>query len=396
MNSFLKNKASVLPYGFVFAVFLFFNTIFNGSTRTNNLLHLAILFIIFRLFADKALVQRIITDKTLVRGLLCAGAFMLYFTATNLWPNDNGHLASTFNHSLYLLFYITMTALVLSSGARQQVMALIVAGFTLVVSYLLISNFHVILNRGPVTVANPTAQNVIDLAGLASIGLILAITLFLETRNKLILPCMAILAFFILLTQSRGPVLALAISWLLCKGFPRLTRKNISIALIIVIISAVFIETTELGALLRLRVEDAYTQSFLRFSIWRHTAELISQHWLLGNGFDYELAFINYSGEHISTTHSLYFGTLLKGGVIGGILLLILLGYILRTAFKYHNQRVDCGAVLVVFSIVFYLTEGMFVIGNPAPEWYLFWFPIGYALSRSPATLKGGAKITGD
>ncbi len=44
--------------------------------------------------------------------------------------------------------------------------------------------------------------------------------------------------------------------------------------------------------------------------------EIADQPWL-GRGFGYELNFINYSGEHITTTHSVYLGSLLKGGIIG-------------------------------------------------------------------------------
>ncbi len=384
MISFPGSKRTFLPYTFIFTGFLFFNTIFNGSTKTNNLLHLAILFFIFHVIVNKKAVYDLRTNPVLIRGLLLVAAFLFYFTLSNLWSADPGNITATLTHSIYILFYITMTAMVLSSPDRKTILGLIILGFSVVFTWLLISNFQVILHRGPVTNHNPTAENVIDLSGLACIALILSISLYQETKNKLLFPCMVLFIFFILLTQSRGPFLSLIIAYVIGKGLPGLTRKNIAISLAIIILSVIFIETTELGTLIRLRAEEAYTQSFLRFSIWKHSLELFSGHYLIGNGFSYQLHFINYSGEHIHTTHSLYIGTLLKGGIIGGGLLLSLLIYSLNIALKTLKQGYHCGAILMIFSMLFYTTQGMFVIGNPQEFWYLFWFPVGYALSSSP------------
>ena len=384
MISFPGSKRTFLPYTLFFTGFLFFNTVFNGSTRTNNLLHLAILLFICHLIVNKKTRHALAENLVLLRGLLIATVFLLYFTLSNLWSADPGNITATLTHSIYILFYITLTAMVLSSPDRKKILGLIIIGFTAVFTWLLVSNFQVILNRGPVTLHNPTAENVIDLSGLACIALILSVSLYQETKNKLLFPCMALFIFFILLTQSRGPFLSLIIAYLITKGLPGLTRKNIAITSAVILFSVIFLETTALGSLIWLRAEEAYTQSFLRFSIWKHSLELFSPHYLIGNGFNYQLHFINYSGEHIQTAHSLYIGTLLKGGIIGGILLLSLLGYALTMALREPKKGSHCGAILMIFSMLFYTTQGMFIIGNPQEFWYLFWFPVGYALSSSP------------
>lgn len=384
MISFSDSKRMFIPYAFIFIGFLFFNTIFNGSTKTNNLLHLAILLFIFHLIVNKKPFYALMANSVLIRGLRVVAVFLFYFSLSNLWSENPGNITSTLTHSLYILFYITMTAVILSSPDRKATLGLIILGFSAVFTWLLVSNFQVVLSRAPVTNHNPTVENVIDLSGLACIALILSISLYQETKNKLLFPCMMLFIFFILLTQSRGPFLSLIIAIFIGKGLPGLTRKNITISLAIIISSAIFIETTTLGTLIQLRAEEAYTQSFLRFSIWKHCLELFSRHYIIGNGFGYQLNFINYSGEHIHTTHSLYIGALLKGGIIGGGLLLSLLVYPLNIALKNSKQGDHCGAILMIFSMLFYTTQGMFIIGNPQEFWYLFWFPIGYALSSSP------------
>lgn len=184
-----------IPYAFIFTGFLFFNTIFNGSTKTNNLLHLSILLFIFHLIVNKKPFYALMTNSVLIRGLLIVAVFLFYFSLSNLWSENPGNITATLTHSLYILFYITMTAVILSSPDRKVTLGLIILGFSAIFTWLLVSNFQVVLNRGPVTNHNPTAENVIDLSGLACIALILSISLYQETKNKLLFPCMMLFIF---------------------------------------------------------------------------------------------------------------------------------------------------------------------------------------------------------
>ncbi|MOA04807.1 O-Antigen ligase [compost metagenome] len=122
-------------------------------------------------------------------------------------------------------------------------------------------------------------------------------------------------------------------------------------------------------------------QSFLRFSIWLHTFDLVSQAPYFGYGFNSELAFTNYSGENITTTHSLYLGSLLKGGLVGLGMLFAVLGYgcILTLRRRHNGMRLE--AALFIFMLLFYTSQGMFIVGNPSESWYLFWFPLGVIMS---------------
>lgn len=391
MNFFQKNEIKYNLYSFFFVAFLFFNTIFNSSTRTNNLLHLSIITFLISLFYCKPLRDRIKKDKILIKGLLITACFVLYFAFTNLWSSVSEGFFSTLTHGVYLIFYLTLISVILNSQKRNMVLSIIVSGFAILFIYLLITNFNVILHRGPVIKWNPTAQNVIDLSGLAAIALITACHQYFQSRNKLYLLAMILFAFVMLLSQSRGPVLSLLVAFAVCSKRPAISKKNILITLLFLAILFFFIKDTELGVLITTRISETYSQSFLRFSIWLHTLDLVRQQPFFGYGVNYSLNFINYSGEHIQTTHSLYMGALLKGGILGLITLLAMIIYCLKLAITQMKLGENYASMLLIFSLCFFLTEGMFVIGNPQPFWYLFWFPIGCILS-SPSNIQQTSK----
>lgn len=139
--------------------------------------------------------------------------------------------------------------------------------------------------------------------------------------------------------------------------------------------------SSEIGQLLLTRFEEMYTQSSLRLSIWRHIFELVGQSPYFGYGFNYELSFTNYSGEYIRTTHSLYWGALLKGGIVGLALLMAVLSYSALLALRRMRDGMRLEAALFIFILLFYTSQGMFVVGNPSESWYLFWFPLAVIMT---------------
>lgn len=91
---------------------------------------------------------------------------------------------------------------------------------------------------------------------------------------------------------------------------------------------------------------------------------MASQPWL-GRGFSYELDFINYSGEHITTTHSVYMGALLKGGIVGLLLLLAIIACGLWQAWRKRHTDSRYSLAILFYALVFMASQGMFIISNP-------------------------------
>jgi O-antigen ligase len=151
------------------------------------------------------------------------------------------------------------------------------------------------------------------------------------------------------------------------------------------VLVALLLVMTPVGDMLLARFEELGTQSGLRLSIWHHTlSEMASQPWL-GRGFSYELDFINYSGEHITTTHSVYMGALLKGGIVGLLLLLAIIACGLWQAWRKRHTDSRYSLAILFYALVFMASQGMFIISNPRETWVLFWLPLGIALSKGLA-----------
>ncbi|MHA7849146.1 O-antigen ligase family protein [Serratia sp. D1N4] len=370
-------------YVMFFFLFSFFSAIFCGFTKVNNLFHLSAIFFIITLYLDKDLRLSFFRNRESRQGLALIAAMLLYFSFSNLWSSEPFNIESTLTHSVYLLLYLAMLITVLNSQQRNLLFSIIVLGLTILCLYSIFFDYNDILTNRLVSKNNPGPDNVIDLAGLAGVGVILSLIVFREKQSKFMLLAVLILFGTMLLTQSRGPVLSLLIALILTLPYKHLKLKHLTYFLFMLIAMGIAILFTEIGQQLIARFEGIYVQSFLRLSIWHHTFDLVKQAPYFGYGFNYELDFTNYSGEHISTTHSLYWGTLLKGGMVGLGMLVAILSYcgILATRHLRNGMRLEVG--LFIFTLLFYTSQGMFMIGNPAEFWYLFWFPLGVLMTTN-------------
>lgn len=185
-----------------------------------------------------------------------------------------------------------------------------------------------------------------------------------KASHWLYLP-VAIMLVMMLLTQSRGPIIALVLAVGCTLHLHVFTRRNLLIAAALAVLVALLLVMTPVGDMLLARFEELGTQSGLRLSIWHHTlSEMASQPWL-GRGFSYELDFINYSGEHITTTHSVYMGALLKGGIVGLLLLLAVIACGLWQAWRKRRSDSRYSLAILFYALVFMASQGMFIISNP-------------------------------
>ncbi|XBS69931.1 O-antigen ligase family protein [Acerihabitans sp. KWT182] len=158
----------------------------------------------------------------------------------------------------------------------------------------------------------------------------------------------------VILTQSRGPLLSFVVSLLpLLLMKPAIRKHHIVIFMIFVIMLTSFIVMMNFEYILFNRFESAYQQSFIRFGIWVHTLDMVKLHPFFGWGFGQELNFINSLNAPVRTTHSLYLSTLLKGGILGLLLLGAVLVYGLCMAKTHMAHQQGFEASLFLFMIFF-------------------------------------------
>ena len=382
---FLKNKITLEQcYLFFFTLFLFFSAIFCISTRVNNLFHISGVLFLIALAISSDIRKKTLQKKNIRTGVFAIGVFAIYYGISNFWGGNDETLRSAFTHGLYITIYtIILVSMLEDERYRHRAMTAIVLGLTVLAVYTLFTDFNLVLHFRLVSETNPGPTNVIDLAGYCAIGCLLSLILYKEKTQLLYLLPVIPLFTLLLLTQSRGPFIALIVSLVIFFHVRTMVRKHLIITAAAVIGLALLLFYTQVGEQFLSRFEALRQQSGLRLSIWAHALELVKSNIWFGKGFNYNLDFINYSGEHITTTHSIYIGAFLKGGIIGLALFLVIINYGLLCAwFKFVNNR-RLEASIFLFSIIFMMSQGMFIINNPRESWILFWLPLAVVMSNT-------------
>lgn len=377
-------KHANTAYPVIFYLFLFFSSIFCIATRVNNLFHLTLILFVLSLCNRHHL--NTLLENSRGKGLtfITIIIFAVYFALSNLWGGTATNLTSTLTHGTYLFFYVLILGSLLENTKSRQIALLsIVAGISVLCLYSMATDSSQILQLRTLSASNPGPTNVIDLAGYCGVGIFIAAMLMKEQKQSLYWIPILILLSMMMLTQSRGPLISCAIAFLFTLHAKLLTPRNITAAAILVLIFAALLVFTPAGDLLLGRFEALGTQSGLRLSIWQHTLQEVASSIWLGRGFAFDLDFINYSGEHITTTHSVYLGALLKGGIIGLITLgLVILSGLVFAIKKYvKDKRYE--TALFIYALIFMASQGMFIISNPRESWILFWLPLTIVISNS-------------
>ncbi|MCE0847484.1 O-antigen ligase family protein [Buttiauxella sp. A2-C1_F] len=381
----LLNKTSRIEksYAFIFIAFIFFSAIFCNISKVNLFFHVSlILFIGTLIFSHKTRIT-FINDQPYLKGLIFPLIFLIYFSLSNLWSNNPGNISSTLKHALYLLTFICLYRQMEKLGYKKYVMGAVYIGMTLLSIFTLVMVDKTTLAVNRLDIAFPWApDNVIDLGGYMAIGIFCGLIFIRETGKNWLYLLIPILLTSLLLTQSRGPLIAFIAAFILLFIInPRYTKQHIFYGLGIISIVIVVVFLTNFSAIFIDRLESLYQQSFIRFGIWQNALELAKQKLVWGWGFDQNLTFINSIGQNISTTHTIYLASLLKGGLIGFSILMMVIGYGLLQVPKHIRVNHKIEGSIFIFSLIYYMSQGMFIIGNPQEFWFLFWFPLSVILS---------------
>ena len=204
----------------------------------------------------------------------------------------------------------------------------------------------------------------------------------------------AIMALFLLLTGSRGPLLAAACATLfLCAAGPwRLRALGVLAGLAIVwrLMPAGF--RHHQAAVLVARGASH------RFEIWHRTLQMVAAHPLLGNGLA-----ANLDLKGMTFPHDLYLSVLFYSGAVG---LLLFTGLAAIVTLRLWEVRGTGGpdrlrtdwlwiTALWINTLLSGLTDLGQITKGPGPMWFIFWLPVGLVLSRpAPATARLAAPVT--
>ncbi|UDG80106.1 O-antigen ligase family protein [Candidatus Steffania adelgidicola] len=371
-----------------FLFFIFFNAIFCGFTRVNNLFHFSSLCLLIMLVANPVLRSRLFEDWRFNRGLSIIALMLGYFSLTTLYPFNFQLFLSEIIHALYLLLFILMFRIMTLYGRRLSVLWAMASGMLTLVGLTFFSiNLNTILSNRMQDGFFGAPSNVIDLAGYFSLGIFVFLIIIRETGIRWLYFPISLLLLALLLTQSRGPLLAFVASMVVLV-FLQLIKREFHLLKFTLLGGGVVMlfYITRWGDIVFQRIANSYQQSFIRFGIWRYTLEMTSQKPFFGWGLEKQLSFTNLIGDKITTTHSLYFSALLKGGLFGLLLLMLVMIYGFFMVRKHISFNQELEGAIFLFTTGFYITQGMFIISNPGVSWNIFWFPVSVLLTLPSIT----------
>ncbi|KNC95140.1 O-antigen ligase family protein [Trabulsiella odontotermitis] len=372
-------------YIWFFISFILFSTIYCGVSRVNLLFHVALSLFLLSFIFSPVVRENVLSDRQYLPAMLLVALFAIYYSLSNLWA-DHSHLESSLTHSFYLLVLMALYRQAELAGYKKVVIAAAWLGTIALAILTLIYVDKTKIFTQRLSNAFPWApDNVIDLGGYMALGILFSTLLVREMKTFWVLLPVPLLLLCLILTQSRGPMLALVLAGVMVYLLrPNLNLKFLlGLILLLVVVAATLYFSGFLDRFLQ-RIESSYQQSFIRFGIWQHAFEVSLEKPFFGWGFDKELTFINSINQPVTTTHSLYFSALLKGGFVGFTLFMAMIGFSLWQCKKHLAANHKAEIAILLFALIFYSTQGMFIISNPREYWVLFWLPLIIALSVPP------------
>lgn len=370
-------------YFFIFSSFLFFSAIFCGFTKVNNLFHIVIVLfylgVVLNPDLKKVFFTMLINKKYF---FVFTYLFFIYYSLTNIWGGNTRNLTSTLTHGFYLFTYLSLLIIFLENEKTRYVtLKCIVMGVSVLCLYTLFTDPVLLMSRG-VAESNPGPSNVIDLAGYCGVAIFIALFVFNRKKDYIMIFCILSMSIVMFLTLSRGPIISFFVAFLLLIRITNVSNRALFIMLFTILFFSGVMHYYDIFERLVNRFTDVVYSGGVRMDIWSHALDLVKDNLFFGQGVEYKLSFVNKLNESITTTHSVYMGMLLKGGIIGSVLFLLMIFSGVISGVKQFLRGERYGLTILVFMLIFISSQGMFVIGNPNEQWILFWLPLAIAMSN--------------
>jgi O-antigen ligase len=180
--------------------------------------------------------------------------------------------------------------------------------------------------------------------------------------------CLILFAVFVLLTRSRGPLLALVASALVYSYFVDRKMALASIAVLGVALGLIML----VDPFARLLQEMAARKSY-RLDVWTEALEAIRLRPLFGYGLAARFS----DDPLMSFPHSLYVSALFYGGITGLLLMLALFGSLVRDLMQsWDPETGPFRLTLFVHTLIVGLTDLGQPVKGPGELWFILWLPI--------------------
>ncbi|MGC8537247.1 MAG: O-antigen ligase family protein [Rhizomicrobium sp.] len=209
-------------------------------------------------------------------------------------------------------------------------------------------------------------------SAIMAVLFVVALDRFIRFDRRTALPhlaAMILFALFMILSNSRGPVLAVTLATAY-----RLSRERWQIAASLGL--AAITGSVGLFAIAPHWAHNLLTNDFqrgtdLHVTIWRAALAAIAHRPVLGYGPAARLP-INIPGLPYPFPHDLYLSTLFYSGAVG----LVLLALLVVAIFRGVNRLAPVYAAICLVPLVAGFTDLSQLIKGPSAIWFVFWVPI--------------------
>ncbi len=306
-----------------------------------------------------------------------AAALILWSGLTLLWGRDDGHRATRFavDTAMTLVFVGAALPVLAEPATRRRLMDVLVwAGSANAALSIVLGFIH--RHHGPRLYGWGATTHPILGASVMAVALLAALVRLLGGRRAYLAPA-AVMAAFVLLTESRGPIGAVAVAGLfLCVASPRPWRALGGAALLA---AGLVVAWAMLPASVRHHqaVIMAARGDSHRFEIWRRTLQMVGLHPWLGNGLA-----ANLDLPGMTFPHDLYLSVLFYSGAVGFALFAGLLGWCAARLWRCRGGEDWTWMVsLCIAMLLAGLTDLGQITKGPSSMWFIFWLPVGLILT---------------
>lgn len=380
-----------LPASYTVFILGFF--LFPSSKFLSNFFYLAVAFpFVILIFMKKVDLRPLLDSRT----FLLITLFLGYMFCTLFWADSLGlsDLSKYGRRVLYILIFLSVTIHLTQSYPTflQKLLALLCWTAAAFAIAKMLSYYSQHPFPGTRLFGDGMLKLVFRPTSLFGIIAIACTYLALHQRavkiNLLYLgPLLACLSYMVL-AQSRGPLLSFTVSmlawqlsaWLLHKEGSNNHRNRplVVLALLSVLISAVIIVYPEYFKLL-LQSKSSYQ---IRLEIWGNLLERIENAPWFGHGLTAASSTTASDGITWGHPHSVYVGTLLYGGIVGLLLLIaVVISAIWQGLGRARKPINLTSAIMVLYGAICIAPNGNMLIHHPKPFWLYFWFPLALVVA---------------
>jgi len=366
---------NILKIGILLYVAGFF--LLEGSKQNTSLYLLAFLPLLVLLpYKSREAIPKHIIIHTLL-------AAIAYYCISSFWSSDPGQsFIKSSRYALYILAYLASLQILIIKN-KLPVKHIILTIFLSALFSAALTLFHQWETIGTGRLMHSTLlgglrDNPINTAVFFGLASITSIHIFRTTPNKYlqITSLLALVLFFslMLLTKSRGPMLALLITLPIMFISVRTTRMTF--VNFIKACGGLAFFAAGLYFISHDAISDRLSQPNYRLEIWLTAIKQLQGDFFFGTGLNFNDRIIISKSHSFTHAHNSFIQLLVTGGIVGASLFISVVFFAIVTAWRSKSIAIKFYAIWLIYGCLCLSTNGKLPIHRPSSLWFSFWTPL--------------------